>query len=321
MNLIKARYFLKNYPQQIGVEIISDTFTIAIIPQPIKFRNLNLLNVQIEEARETVELVITKTQSSDEALVIAQGIKNLLQLAFAKRITFDRQEYVYDQKTTVTQKEMSDSNASGYQIVHELDLKQYIAECLNTWNNLSEEEKDVLSASINYLNQTYEDFIEDWILRTIQAWESVATYWQIKDDLPNEIQRLRDNILATYKLWRNDYPSLDSTGQIGSALTRAVDQQKLISRLENLVKKYQLDIAKLKIDFRTLISLRDQVAHRGKIDKKGYEVIDLMESAIKGLQIILLLALGYKGKIIPNTIGFYERKEISEFISPPQQST
>lgn len=321
MQLKESKFFLKNYPHQTGVQVTGKEYEITITSLSGKFRNLQRLKAENESSRETAVLILSKIKSESEALSLAQDVKNLLQLACAHRVIFDRQEYVYEMKPITIHKKMSDNISFGYQIIHEQDLNQFLSESLDNWSNLNIAEKDALSASINYLNQTYEDFIDDRILKTVQAWESIANFWKIENDLDPEMLDLRNRVLSAYKQWRKENPLKDPSGQIGSSLARSIDQQKLITRLENLAHKYNLDTEKINLDFKRLIPLRDNVAHDARIDQKGSEVIDLMESAIKGLQIVILVSLGYKGKVIPNTVGIPERNDISEFLKQPVIST
>ena len=95
---------------------------------------------------------------------------------------------------------MSKNDNRGEQIIPDFQLKNFLGSTLPGWTRLSKPEKDDLFTITVYLNQTRHDFIEDRLLRTVQAWECSAFYWTKEMELPDDLKDLRDKLS---KLTRN----------------------------------------------------------------------------------------------------------------------
>ena len=211
---------------------------------------------------------------------------------------------------------MAVSLNSGFPIIPDFELEKYLLETLPTWKGLSKKERDDLFVIFDYLNQSRDGFLEDRIFRIAQAWESLTDSWKVEIDLPLPLENLIEDLKTTYKNWRkkDNNDLLDPEGEIGNKVTSAIRQEKLLLKLERLTSMSNLDVASLNLDFRKLKSLRDQVAHTGKIKIAGEDAIGALESAIKGLQIILLMKLGYRGKIISSKDGWKTFVDISDYM-------
>ena len=90
---------------------------------------------------------------------------------------------------------------------------------------------------------------------------------------------------------------LDKDGELGKRLTSSLDQEKLMLRLEILIKDSGLKVSTLNLDLKRLKNLRDKVAHTGRINVVGQDVFELLQSGVKGLQLILLKRLEYDGLV------------------------
>ena len=75
-----------------------------------------------------------------------------------------------------------------------------------------------------------------------------------------------------------------------------LDQEKLMLRLDKLIGQSGLRVEKIGLNLHMLKTLRDQVAHTGRIKIKGDDAIKYLQPGINGLQLILLRRLGYEGK-------------------------
>jgi hypothetical protein len=80
-------------------------------------------------------------------------------------------------------------------------------------------------------------------------------------------------------------------------LTGPLDQEKLMMRLDKLVKDCGLLTEKIGLNLKGLKDLRDKVAHTGRIKITGAEAIEYLMPGVRGLQLILLRRLGYNGLI------------------------
>ncbi len=87
---------------------------------------------------------------------------------------------------------------------------------------------------------------------------------------------------------------------IKNRILLALDWERLNSLLINLLNHYELDQEKLGFDFKTLIKIRNDIAHSGQFRKKysKRDLIDLINNNKLGLQIVLLKELGYDGIIV-----------------------
>ena len=94
-------------------------------------------------------------------------------------------------------------------------------------------------------------------------------------------------------------PEKYDKGFIIDRVVRALDWEKLYLTLMQLLQDYGLDYEKLGLDYKTLISIRNDVAHSGQFrnDYSKEYLVDLIFKNKLGLQILLLRELGYDKKI------------------------
>lgn len=316
MSILSAKFYLKYVNENLGnlKQIDLNGCQIRI---EVDNENQDLLDrifKDLESKRETYILSLNGLKSESEFSELAIDIKNLLSLGTGQNVIFDRQEYLYEDKINPVLRKMLDPVNSGFPIIRNIDLENFIIECLPIWKLMNKADKDAIYVSIDYLNQTKNGFIEDRILRTVQAWESLARYWGISAELSEPFKILRREIKLTYRKWLdNGNKNIDPKGDLGTTLTREIDRKNLLNTLENLASEYNLDYKKLNIDFKRLIKLRDEVAHSGRINQPKEESGDLMFSAIKGLQIIILNKLKYTGNVIVNPDKSSETVSINNF--------
>lgn len=317
MSILSARFYLKYGNENLGKikQIDLNGCQIKIEADNEKQDLLDRIDKDLELKRETYILSLKGLKSESEFSELAIDIKNLLSLGTGQNVIFDRQEFLHEDKINPVLRKMLDPVNSGFPIIKNSDLENFIIECLPNWKLLNKADKNTIYVSFDYLNQTKNGFIEDRILRTVQAWESLAKYWEIKAELVEPLKDLRKEILGVYKNWCKSETNkkIDPKGDLGTDLARVIDRNKLLNKLENLASEYKLDYEILNIDFKRLIKLRDQVAHSGRIRHSAKESGDLMYSAIKGLQIIILNKLKYTGNIIVNPSKNSETVSIGNF--------
>lgn len=293
----RGEFFLKGYDLSRQCDFIFNGHNIVILPNGQNLEESDRLKRRMSETSETATMTIVRSCSQGELRNLAVDIKNLLSIALGRRIIFDRQRYWLNDDYEDVEHRMSSNENQGEQIIPDFELKNFLASTLPNWTNLSKAEKDDIFVITDYLNQTRHDFIEDRVLRTVQAWECSAFCWTPEIELSSELKDLRNRIKQVYKEWKGQTNFQDHNGELGKRLTLSLDQEKLVSRLDRLIAQSGLSIDRIDLDLKTLKNLRDQVAHTGRIKIKGDEAIKFLQPGIKGLQLILLDRLGYTGKV------------------------
>jgi len=307
----KAEFFLIGYYNKNDFNLTYKSFDI----------NFLLINREIQkkpdilDKKETVCLSIIGSGEKFIFLELALNIKNLLSLAFGRRIIFNRQVYTIDDNREEVFKEMSDPLNEGKQIIPEFKIDKFLDQTLTKYELFTKDEKNQFFIVTDYLNQTKHGFIEDRILHTAIAWESLADHFKVNSKLPSHLIDLRKMIKNSYNVWKKNNSELDPNGEIGSKLLTSIDREKLIDKLFNLANKFNLDYQKLGIDFYKLKELRNMVAHTGRMNITGKKAYKIMDPAIKGLQIILLSWLGYSSLINSSKDGWRTFDPITDFKS------
>jgi len=312
---MKAEFHLKNLNTSLSSTFKFGNSEIQIASNDYRIKEIANFLSEGNPTLETGILRIDGLTDQEENLKLAQTIRNLMSLGLGRSIIFDRQIFKDNNEESQVFRKMSDPINEGVQIVPEFCLDEYLIKTIPKWQSQSKEEENALFVAINYLNQTKNSFIEDRILKVTQAWESLAEFWEIESDLDDRLLQLKNQLKDTYKKWReeNDVSDIDDSGQIGSKISSSINQEKLLSRLEGLTTRFQLNKAKLNLKFKELKSLRDQVAHTGRINISGKEAYPILESALKGLQIIILDHLGYDGLVIYHKDGLRTFEKMEEF--------
>lgn len=244
---------------------------------------------------------------------IAIDIKNLLSIALGRRIIFDRQQYWFDGNADIVEKEMSKNYNAGKAIIPDSRIQEFLEQTLPKWRTYTKAEKTKIFIIINYLNQTSHDFIEDRILRTVQAWECFGHYWIEEIELTDELKDLKTRIKATYKAWKKERSYDDKNGEIGQRLGLSLDQEKLLLKLNKIVKQSGLKAEKIKLDLRVLKNLRDIVVHTGRINIDGPEAYSFLNPGVTGLQLIILKKIGYTGLVYGEKDGWRTITKIEEY--------
>jgi hypothetical protein len=304
----KSEFYLRNYLAKENIEFNYESQIIKIDFQKDKFEKHNEFN----NSDYTI-LSINKLQKKEDSLNLAIDLKNLLSFALGKRIIFNKQSYFLDEKETVINKEMVESSNSGPQIIPDLEIKDFLLNSLPIWRKLSNSEKNNFYTIFDYLNQTREGFIEDRILRTLQAWECSANYWTDEVELSDDFKDLKKRISETFKHWKKETGYIDTNGALGSSYKSVLEQEKLMLRLENFISENKLNKECFNLDLKKMKNMRDSVVHQGKIDITGNSAIEILEPCIKSLQLIILKKLNYNGLIIDSKNNWRTDNNINNY--------
>ncbi|GAB4040195.1 hypothetical protein [Spirosoma gilvum] len=309
----KGEFLLMNNSIKNNIELSYNELKIELTPNPKNEERLRKLKSLLKLTAETSSLIIDGPAEQGKLLEIAIDIKNLLSIALGRRVTFDRQIYWNGQASNLEEREMSKNENKGEQIIPDFEIAKYLSTTLPIWTNLSKIEKDDIFTITDYLNQTRHGFIEDRILRVVQAWECSAYNWTQEPALPEDLVDLKEKIKAVYRIWKDENNYNDINGELGTRLTAPLDQEKLMLRLQRLLKDSGLNTNKIKLDLKTLKNLRDQVAHTGRIKIKGEEAINYLQPGVKGLQLIILKRLGFDGKVRGEKDGWATIEDIKDY--------
>lgn len=309
----KSVFYLRNYILKEEIEFDYENQSIKINFQKEKFKKYNEIKKELYDNSDYSILSINRLQSKEDSLRLAIDIKNLLSFALGKRIVFNKQIFFIDKKQTLINKEMVENSNCGPQIIPDFEIKNFLLNSLSTWRKLSNSEKNIYHTIFDYLNQTREGFIEDRILRTVQAWECSANYWTDKTELSDNFKDLSKRISKTFKQWKIETGFEDINGALGSSYKNVLEQEKLMLRLEKFISKNRLNKECFNLDLKKMKDMRDLVVHQGKIDITGNDALEILEPSIKSLQLIMLKKLNYNGLVndfknnwkITNNIGNY----------------
>jgi hypothetical protein len=312
---MNGNFFLKGLPNKGNLKLTYSNLEISISPIDENIQELKKVKGQLDSLEEVGSLRINNATDKEESINLALTIKNLLSFALGEHIVFDRANFFIGNKTEEMKKSMVKNSNSGWQIIPDYELIKYLQETIPIWQQFSKDQQDSYHIIIDYLNQSTKGFIEDRILRVAQAWESITGFLNVEGEIPEMLLDLRNDLKTAYRKWKkkDGNNGLDQNGELGNKIVSAINQEKLLAKLFNLANQEGLDCEEINLDFRALKTLRDQVAHTGKIEIDGKEAINILLPAIKGLQIILLKKLKYTGRIIYYRDGQETIEEISKF--------
>ena len=308
-------FFLKGLTKVIDVNIRLNDIEICMSPIRDNISELETVNKSLVSLKEVATLKIENLKGTENLLAMGVATKNLLSFALGETVIFDRAIFVQDGISENFNREMVTNSNNGIQIVPNKEIENFLVSALPIWNSFTKYERDRFFVVIDYLNQSCIGFIEDRILRVAQAWESMADFLNVKSELSDPLLGLRNELKLLYKSWKKTNRYIDENGSLGKRITGAVDEEKALAKLMNLVSQEQLNAKAIKLDLMGLKRQRDNVAHTGRVNVPGEEVIDILESAVKGLQIIVLRRLNYRGKIKYARNGWATTESINNFIT------
>jgi len=255
--------------------------------------------------------------SLEEFIKRATIITDLLSLAAGNEIGFNRQIYKYldGSKCEVWRSQHLD-DFGAYECVPHFRMSCYLKQCFPSWyEEISEAEKKTINVAVNYINSTSKGYLEERLLRITQAWELVSTDW-IGDlnEVSEQIENLKVRLKESLKVWRNDFPEIDKTGFWTGRVLNSLSWDKSIVKAEQLASEYQINLEAINLDLKKLFNDRNSVAHSGRFKDYGEDRMPLIDSAVLGLQLILLRKLGYTGMIHTSENNWTTYKKVEEFL-------
>jgi hypothetical protein len=268
-------------------------------------------NLQLEG--KTLKLKYLQT-TIDDYQIKANNICLLLSLAVGNSVIFNRQFYYKDDQMFLEIWRRKAGYHYGVEpCIPDFQLNRFLECTLSSFEKWGKKKKDLFFSTVNYINSANQGFLEDRLLRLCIAWESLALNLVKTSTLPKlEIELLKEFLGKSIDNF--DLPECIDRSFIKDRIVKALEWEKLYNSLVNLVNHYNLDCEKLHLDFKKLIKIRNDVAHSGQFRKEypKTDLVDLVFYSKTGLQVILLLELGYTDMIEFQDDKFVTKIKIDE---------
>ena len=269
-------------------------------------------NIQFEGLTLSIE---NEGASTEEYIQITNDITLLLSLAVGNHIIFNRQLYFFEHelKLEVWRRKTGYSFGAEPCIAYH-DINDFLKQTIGNFSCWDKNKKDTYFTIIDYINSSYSGHLEDRILRLCIAWENLANQWMGKNTTNKELKPLKMHLKEAIKGF--ELPEGHNKDFIINRVSQALDWEKLYNSLTGLLNQYNLDNDKLDLDFKKLITIRNDIAHTGQFSRK-YPVEDLTNLIFNnklGLQVLLLRELGYDKFIQTHREKWKRRVDIGEFL-------
>lgn len=314
---MKGIFYLKNFecPAN-GISISLKDYSISVKNIP-HYQGNGTQSYPFNYIDEKSQLEIESLNKTKNLLDLACDIVRLLSFGSGSEVVFDR--HIID--GTEFNKEMVKTFNAGIAVIPSHNYKIFLSQTLSDYHIKDESFKKSLMIISKYLNQTKHGFVDDRIMVAMQAWETYLSLHKNSSNLQSSIKNLRREIRLVTDSWleADQNKKLNNEIKLVERIHSSFSNEVLISKLLKLVKSNHLNYQELGIEFRKAKKYRDQVAHTGFIkNMKGKpEIIKgnviQLESIVKGLQLIILKRLGYKGEIIDSENGWRTFNNINQY--------
>lgn len=238
--------------------------------------------------------------TKEQYLSKANNITSLLSLALGNDVIFNRQLYYQDINLVVEEWHRKvDYHFGAEQCIPDHKISGFINETLTNFENWHEERKRLYLSTVTYINSSSKGYLEDRLLGISIAWESLAQNWYIKksESKNDDLKPLKDCLKRTI----NDFelPPNQNKDFLVDRILRSIDWEKNTKTLQLFSEQYALNHEKMRLDFYSLNKIRNEIAHTGLFRNEYTKdfLTDLLYNHKFGLQVVLLLELGYNGLI------------------------
>jgi len=267
----------------------------------------------------TIENLNNENLDIIETIEMAKQICLILSFLLAKNISYNKGQFSDNINETITfyKMELIDSS-TGTRYVYEKRLNDYLPKLMVNYSKLDLDEQKCIQTTVTYLNSTSNKYFEDQILAIAQIWEILAdTFLSLKVENNQSINELRDTLKINIRSWHksNEIKNYD-LGFIMDRVLGSLDWEKAIRKMELLVVQEKIDSNLIGLNFKRLIEIRNQIAHSGRFKEKGkeYEYLDLFNSSLIGIHILILKRLGYSGTLTEVVGGIPKIKRIDNLV-------
>ncbi|MBN2615603.1 MAG: hypothetical protein JXR71_07890 [Bacteroidales bacterium] len=272
-------------------------------------------NIQLEGLNLKL---INPNSTKEEFISKANDITSLLSLALGNDIIFNRQKYYQGNELIIENwRRKADHHFGTEACVPHFTLDTFLKKTLHNYEKWNEKKRKIFFATVTGINSSSKGFLEDRILRICVSWEGLAGSWSKNKKKPNSelkpLKELLNNTVDTFSL----PPNIDKNF-IKTRISDSLDWEKSSDFLTKFSGQYLLDSEKLKLDFKSLVKVRNDIAHSGLFKKKYTTdfLTDLIYNHKLGLQIILLKELEYDGLVVTSENKWTDYTKIEELIKP-----
>jgi hypothetical protein len=297
--------------------------------------NYNALNIQIAEHNKKEDLLqfcnqfgnvlegsklsIQNANNSKEIEIIelSKHICLMFSLISGSMIRYNRSQFFYGKKVVKTiWRIQPEAPNHSTQCVNLFEFGHVLNVLLIHFNKLTPEEQKCYYTVIEYLNSTSARYLEDCILNIAQAWEIIAEqYNPNKIQLSPDIQKLKIKLKQTIKDWKKENSIDYNTDFISNRLINSLNWDAAIKKIENLAHAEKLDFTKLAVDIKKLIDIRNSIVHTGRFKVIGEEdkTLQILNSSVLALQVLILSKLGYQDELITKKNGVVHLEKIQHY--------
>ena len=271
-------------------------------------------NIQLEG--NILKLKKTNT-TKDQYLTKANSIASLLSLALGNDVVFNRQLYYKDEKLLLEYwRRQVDYHFGAERCIPDSELNNFIKSSIDHFERWNERKRKLFLSTVTYINSSSKGYLENRLLGICIAWEGLAQSWtetRFKKSV-NDLDRLKDFLKRSI----NDFelPAHCDKVFIKNRILESLDWEKLYESLKSFTDQFSLDDQKLGLDFKSLIKIRNDIAHTG-LFQKDYSQLSLSGILYNhkfGLQVILLIELGYERLIVTQKENWATCIKIGEFL-------
>ena len=256
-------------------------------------KNSKNWNLQLEG--NTLRLrnpVATKNQFLSKA----NNITSVLSLALGNDVVFNRQLYYHHSNLVIEDwRRKVDYHFGAHQCIPVFKLNTFLESTLANFEKWNNKKRKTFFSTVSYINSSSKGYLEDRLLRISIAWESLAQSWSIKSRKAdnNKLELFKKYLKKSIKEF--ELPSEYDKEFLSDRILRSIEWEKINDTLISFSDQFCLNQDRLGLDFKSLIRIRNDVAHTGHFRKKYSKdfLINLLHKHIFGLQIILLIELGY----------------------------
>jgi hypothetical protein len=244
-----------------------------------------------------------KQATYDKYFPKARQIMQLLSLACGNGVTSHRQIASWDGQGEyeVWQLMTGDEFGPG-PCVPSSCLRQFLEQILPAWRAWTKEKQEDARLAISYINLSSTGYLDTRLFQIMQVWELLSKAWGKEVELSDTEKSLKSYIKCGYKKWREEHINADPKGYWGGRITFPFKWPQAKRQMEAFAETRGINTVKLGLDFEKLKKARDSVAHTGKLPEEmvgnDNEAFKQLTAAQYGLQLLLLVELGYSGLVM-----------------------
>lgn len=316
----KVTYPLMGYYDG-ALAVSDDGWQIAVEATDMDTKLAALLKSGWKFIAEGMQLVLSHPNASiDEYEGKARQVMQLLPLACGHGVTCHRLAAVWDDQVYETWGQGVGGEPGPGPCVPSFQMHEFLRQTLPIWRGWDDKRRESARIITAYINSSHTGYLDTKLLTITQAWEIAALEWGESAATSTDEQFLKTQLRQVWKAWREGKPGLDSDGRLWERIAFAFRWSPALARIRNLADSRRIDVGRLGIDFGQLKSARDAVAHRGRMpremDEDPMQTLMLLRVAQFGLQLVLLVDLGYDGLVETVEKGWKVRESIRGFLLP-----